>query len=306
MTKPTRADMSSIEVEHNRTDSPPRPSFKSFYFSSGLGYACYYFFRNDWVWSRLTEQEKSFVKQQNDYWNNNNPGYKNPEEYQGQGGQSFRTVGNREESWEGRQLQLFLDRERPRRVLEIGPGSGYYTRQIIDHGSVEEYIATDINVKFLKYIKGAISEHPRCEQVRTEFVQIGELDSLALEVDAIIMLSALHHIPDRERFINHISRLLVKGGSIFFYEPTHSLARIVPLSWSFIVHRWYSTKAVTLRNNYMTHHFCTVAETRNVAKQSGLDFVWWDVKSKLPSRFRRLAAPFSKKMIAVLQKPKHP
>lgn len=281
---------------------PPKFSNRSFYFGSGVGYVCYYFFRNDWVWARLSQQEKDFVKQQNNYWNNNNPGYKNPEQYQGQGGRSFRSLGNRDASWEGLQLKLFLDRERPRRVLEIGPGSGYYTRQIIEHESLEEYISTDINVKFLEYVKSAISEDSRYDHVRTKFVQIDELESLGLEVDAIILLSALHHIPDRAEFINRISKFLSKGGTIFFYEPTHSLARVMQLGWSFILHGWYLTSVVRKRNNYMTHHFCTVSETSNIAKQSGLDFVKWEVESKLPSQFRRIAAPFAKKMIAVLRK----
>lgn len=297
--------MNNISVERDDYDSPPKPVFKSFYFGTGFGYICYYFLRNDWIWPRLTEQEQKFVKQQNDYWNNNNPGYKNPEHYQGQGGQSFRSIGDRENSWEGQQLKLFLERERPRRVLEIGPGSGYYTRQIIECSSVDEYVATDINVKFLEYVDRAIAEHERHDCVRTKFVQMGELDSIGLEVDAIILLSALHHIPDREKFIKNISRLLSKGGGIFFYEPTHSLARIVQLGWSFIVHRWYSTQVVKQRNNYMTHHFCSVSETRNIAQRSGLEFTLWEVKSKLPPRFRRLAAPFARKMVAVLRKPIH-
>jgi len=110
---------------------PPKRSFPSFFFGSGLGYACYYMLRNDWVWALLSEQEKDFVKKHNEYWNNNNPGYKNPDEYQGQQGKSFRTFGDRSASWEGKMIQWFLDKERPRSMLEVGPGSGYFTRQII-------------------------------------------------------------------------------------------------------------------------------------------------------------------------------
>lgn len=296
--------MSISDAEHGKVDVAPRPQFKSFFIGSGLGYVCYYFFRNDWVWSRLTDQERNFVKQQNNYWNNNNPGYRNPEDYQGQGGRSFRTSGDRTASWEGKQLQLFLEKVRPRRVLEIGPGSGYYTRQIIEHSSVEEYVATDINIKFLSYIEEALSERVTHNSVRTKFVEIERLDSLGTEVDAIIMLSALHHIPDRSEFIRQVSKFLVPGGVLFFYEPMHSLARVLQLGWSFIVHRWYSTRVVQRRNNYMTHHFCTVAETKHIAEQVGLNFSFWEVKSKLPQAFRCFAALFSSKMVAVLCKGK--
>jgi SAM-dependent methyltransferase len=296
--------MSTSDAEYGDTAVAPRPQFKSFFIGSGLGYVCYYFFRNDWVWARLTDQERSFVKQQNSYWNNNNPGYRNPEEYQGQGGRSFRTSGDRTTSWEGKQLQLFLEQARPRRILEIGPGSGYYTRQIIEFGSVEEYVASDINLKFLSYIEGALSERVTQKAVRTKFVEIERLDSSGIEVDAIIMLSALHHIPDRAEFIRQVSRYLVPGGILFFYEPMHSLVRILQLGWSFIVHRWYFTSVVQLRNNYMTHHFCTVAETKSIAERAGMDFMFWEVKSKLPQKLRCFAALFSSKMVAALRKVK--
>jgi ubiquinone/menaquinone biosynthesis C-methylase UbiE len=294
--------MSVIANENKKLEQPPKPVFDSFFFGSGFGYICYYFMRNDWVWSRLNNQEKEFVKQHNNYWNNNNPGYKDPSEYQGQGGLSFRSIQDRQSSWEGRQLAKFLEQERPKRVLEIGPGSGYYTRQIIECGSLDEYVATDINAKFLEFIEKAISEHDKGIRIKSKFVQLSDLESTDMQVDAIILLSALHHIPDREIFIKAISRYLTNGGAIFFFEPSHSLARIVQLAWSFALHRWYSTKVVRLRNNYMTHHFCTVSEMRKNAEYAGLKLEAWGVMSKLPDSIKYLAAPFSRKMIAILRK----
>ena len=282
---------------------PPKRSFPSFFFGSGFGYACYYMLRNDWVWALLSDQEKDFVKKHNEYWNNNNPGYKNPEEYQGQQGKSFRTPGDRRASWEGKMIQLFLDKERPRSMLEVGPGSGYYTRQIIDCACVAEYAATDINIGFLGSVEKAISEHPRASSVTTKFLPIDKLEAEGFEVDAIVALSALHHVPDRAEFVKRISNRLTPGGALFFYEPTHSVARLLQLVWSFLRNRWYSTKVVQSRNNYMTHHFCTVAETRAIAEFAGLDLIWWDVNSSLPlPHFRALVAPIAKEMVAVFRR----
>jgi 2-polyprenyl-3-methyl-5-hydroxy-6-metoxy-1,4-benzoquinol methylase len=202
-------------------------SFRSFFFGSGFGYYCYYILRNDWVWSLLSDHEKEFVRQQNDYWNNNNPGYKDPEKYQGQQGRSFSTNDDRCVTWEGRMISEFLQKEKPQRVLEVGPGSGYYTRQVIDCPSVANYYATDINVGFLACVERAIEDHPRASQVTTELVAIERLDEAPFKVDAIIILSALHHIPDRADFMRRIAAKLAPGGAVFLYEPTHSLARVV-------------------------------------------------------------------------------
>jgi SAM-dependent methyltransferase len=290
-------------MKNTEEQKPAIRSFPSFFFSSGFGYACYYMLRNDWVWSRLTDQEKAFVKKHNEYWNNNNPGYKNPEEYQGQQGKSFRTPGDRRVNWEGQMIQLFLDRERPRSVLEVGPGSGYYTRQIIDCDCVVEYVATDINIGFLESVQKAIGDHPRASSVTAKFLPIDKLEAQGFEVDAIIALSALHHVPDRAEFVKWISNRLKPGGALFFYEPMHSMTRVLQLAMSFLLNRWYSTKVIQARNNFMTHHFCTVAETRAIAKFADLDLEWWDVISSLPlPHIRGLIAPVGKSMVATLRR----
>lgn len=283
--------------------SAPTRLFKSFFFDSGLGYFFYYILRNDWVWSFLRDDEKDFIRRQNDYWNNNNPGYKDPDKYQGQQGRSFATNDNRCATWEGRMIQKFLEAERPQRVLEVGPGSGYYTRQIIDCPSVVSYYATDINVGFLKSVERAITAHSRASEVTTELLDIEHLDSAKFSVDAIIILSALHHIPDRSEFVRRIAERLAPGGSVFFYEPTHSLARIFQLSWSFLYNRWYSTKVVLARNNYMTHHFCSVPEMKAIARSADCELEKWDIKSRLPKRLSRwIHRPVGKEMVAVLRR----
>lgn len=286
------------------SESPPKRSFPSFFFGSGLGFFCYHILRNDWVWARLNDQEKTFVKEHNEYWNNNSPGYKNPEEYQGQSGKTIKTLEDRCSTWEGKMIQKFLDAERPSRVLEVGPGSGFYTRQIIDCDAVTTYIATDINVGFLETVKSGISEHPRASEIKTDFVSIDKLDQQEFEVDAIIVLSALHHIPDRPEFIQQITSRLAPGGVLFFYEPTYSFMRVLQLMKSFLLNGWYITKVVETRNNFMTHHFCSVAETRAIARKLGLHLEWYDLKSRLPlPRWRKLVAPFANEMVATLRRP---
>lgn len=288
-----------MQPYHN---APPGPDFPSFFFGTGFGYLCYYMFRNDWVWSRLSETERAFVKTHNEYWNNNAEGYKDPAAYQGQRGQSFFTLGNRLVTWKGREIEKFLLKNRPRRVLEIGPGSGYYSRQIIDQPFVEEYVASDINSGFLDFIESGIREHPRGPSVKFERAMISQTHRIK-SVDAILVLSALHHVPDRPEFVKGLAKLLNPGGVIFFYEPSHSLLRILELVLSFARHGWYRTSVVRRRNNYMTHHFCTVGETKSIARNTGLELVDLNLKSAFPlPKIRAVEAPFAREMTFTLRK----
>lgn len=283
-------------------DAPPRPDFPSFFFGTGLGYVFYHMLRNDWVWSRLSEAERAFVKAHNEYWNNNAKGYKDPIAYPGQDGQSFFTLGNRLATWKGREIENFLLKNRPRRVLEIGPGSGYYSRQIIDQPFVEEYVASDINSGFLDFIESGIREHPRGSSVKFERAMISQTHQIK-SVDAILMLSALHHVPDRPEFVMELAKLLNPEGVIFFYEPSHSLLRILELALSFARHGWYRTSVVRRRNNYMTHHFCTVGETKSIARDTGLELLDLNLKSVVPlPKIRAIEASFAREMTFTLRK----
>lgn len=289
-----------MQLDHDAL--PPKPDFPSFFFGTGFGYVCYYMLQNDWVWSRLSEEERTFVKAHNEYWNNNAEGYKDPVAYQGQRGKSFFTLENRSMTWKGREIEKFLLKNRSRRVLEIGPGSGYYSRQIIDQTFVEEYVASDINSSFLDFIEKGVREHPRGSSVKFERAIISQVHQIK-SVDAILVLSALHHVPDRPEFVNQLAKLLNPGGVIFFYEPSHSFLRALELAMSFARNGWYRTSVVRRRNNYMTHHFCTVGETISIARITGLQLLDLNLKSAFPlPNIRAIEAPFAREMTFTLRK----
>lgn len=299
---PLHLDLHRRTATHHEPAAPPEPTFPSFFFNSGLGYLAYHLLRNDWVWTRMSETERRFVKIHNEYWNNNAEGYKDPATYKGQGGQSFHTVSDRLSEWKGRRIEDFLKKFRPRRVLEIGPGSGYYSRQIIDKSFVEEYVAADINSGFLDFIESGIRAHPRGSLVQFERAAVSDMGGIA-QVDAIIVLSSLHHIPDRPEFVSGLARFLKPGGAMFFYEPTHSFFRILRLLFLFGKYEWYKTDTVRRRNNYMTHHFCTISETRRIAQTTGLDLVDLRLKGLFPfARIAGIRGGFSKEMTFILKK----
>lgn len=222
--------------------------------------------RNDKVWQLLSEEEKEIVNQNNDRHNNVRDDYANPEKYSA--GNSFDREDDRTLSVRGNHLQSFLDNTNPKTILEVGPGSGYYTRQIVNHTSVTHYTGTDINNAFLQFLEPRLKDTQKHKPDFSFNLIHGDFNTLAqmdLKFDAIILLSTVHHIPDRFTLFKRLENLLTSTGKIITMEPCHYIPRRLYLFKKFF--RTYN-KPAHYKNpgNYGTHHFCTIEEYKRVIK----------------------------------------
>lgn len=131
------------------------------------------------------------------------------------------------------------------------------------------YTAVDINKAFLDYLD------PRLAKVRSnkqgfsyELLagDINELDLGEARYDAIVFLSAVHHIPDRLHLLDFLGLLLNPGGKIYTQEPAHYIPRQLYLFKKFM--RTYRHKGYWSNpENYDTHHFCTIEEFEEIASR---------------------------------------
>jgi ubiquinone/menaquinone biosynthesis C-methylase UbiE len=121
----------------------------------------------------------------------------------------------------------FITRERLRetlepvageRVLEVGPGTGYYTLDLADwigpDGTLEVF---DIQQEMLDHTMGRVAE----AGVGNVHATRGDARSLPYEdgsIDAVVLVTVLGEIPDQDRALAEIARVLRPGGRLVVGE----------------------------------------------------------------------------------------
>jgi ubiquinone/menaquinone biosynthesis C-methylase UbiE len=110
-------------------------------------------------------------------------------------------------------------RERPGRALEIGFGAGVYLRALANH--YREVVATDLNHHQLEYVRS------RTADVANLQVLIDDITNSNLpqhSFDLVLCSEVLEHIPDVDRAIAGIRRVIAPGGLLLLSTPQrHSL-----------------------------------------------------------------------------------
>jgi ubiquinone/menaquinone biosynthesis C-methylase UbiE len=112
-----------------------------------------------------------------------------------------------------------LDGERFPAALEIGSGTGYFSLNLLQMGTIERLTATDISPGMLQRLsETAEGLGLEAETVATEAEELPFEDE---SFDLVFGHAVLHHIPDLDRAFAEFRRVLRPGGAIAFCgEPS--------------------------------------------------------------------------------------
>jgi ubiquinone/menaquinone biosynthesis C-methylase UbiE len=104
-------------------------------------------------------------------------------------------------------------------ALEIGAGTGYFTLNLAQLGTIERATATDISPGMLATLDASAAELGL--DVRTVRCEAEELPFEDESFDLVFGHAVLHHIPDLERAFSEFDRVLRPGGTLAFCgEPS--------------------------------------------------------------------------------------
>jgi ubiquinone/menaquinone biosynthesis C-methylase UbiE len=110
-------------------------------------------------------------------------------------------------------------------ALEIGAGTGYFTLNLLQLGTIGRATATDISPGMLSTLRATAERLGlEAETVRTEAERLPFADE---SFDLVFGHAVLHHIPDLSRAFSEFHRVLRPGGTLAFCgEPSRYGDRI--------------------------------------------------------------------------------
>ena len=112
-----------------------------------------------------------------------------------------------------RRVQMLSGHLRPgMAILEIGCGTGYFTRELTRRGA--DIVAIDVSPDLLEIAKAKYS----APNVRYEIQNAYSLTYGDAMFDSVVGSSILHHL-EIEEALREIYRVLKPGGTIYFTEP---------------------------------------------------------------------------------------
>lgn len=254
----------------------------------------YFLLQNRHVWSGLTKKQKKIIFNANVLHNNIREDYKNPELYQK--GLNYNSSVDRGSLYRGKVVEDILGRYNFESILEIGPGAGFITKTLLGTEPLR-YTAVDIVKPFLEYCQKAIANDKsvvtKCDFLHKNISRIPASE----KYDVIVFLSSLHHIPDREEFMNTLIKFCHSKTVIISVEPTHYIQRILRNIKNL---KKFLNKDFINYNNYenlSTHSFLTLNEFKSFKKFEILEY-GFEYSKNLPFKFGRY---FSNEMYVLLK-----
>lgn len=127
--------------------------------------------------------------------------------------------------WLAAALARYVDRgQGPRRVLEVGPGTGAVTREIVARlGRHDQFDLVELNERFAERLRRRFEHEPRFTAVATRARVIhGRVEELAGDPPYDVIVSGLplnnFSVSDVEQILRTFEKLLAPGGTLSFFE----------------------------------------------------------------------------------------
>ncbi len=115
--------------------------------------------------------------------------------------------------WMADTIQPYIGRN----VLEIGAGMGNLTRLLL--AGRKRYVATDIDCEHLERLRNRLSQRPHLETAVLDAADPRGQEQFSGQMDTVVCLNVLEHIPDDLQALRNIRSMLEPGGRAVVLVP---------------------------------------------------------------------------------------
>lgn len=124
-------------------------------------------------------------------------------------------------------------------VVEIGCGSGAFSRAVLSRAVVRDIVLTDVSVDMLRICSRHLERLDLASRVPTTLATYSTAERCFPDAsfDTCVGVQVLHHIPDVNGFLAEALRFLKPGGRALFVEPNRIFIRAVASALADIVAR---------------------------------------------------------------------
>jgi SAM-dependent methyltransferase len=164
---------------------------------------------------------------QPEFYTNNSQYYdRNVNKYEAASWYFFNKYKSQAVSNEIRRCLAFFDTNKPVRVLEIGPGTGYLTSKLVEASNhlKLEYTGVEHSLGMVNHLNSRFLNKLTKFEIIHASVRAEVIDNIepGKSFDLIIGSSILHHLLDYDEVISKLASRIAHGGIIYFVrEPIH-------------------------------------------------------------------------------------
>ena len=171
---------------------------------------------------------------------------------------TFKSDSNRLNYFEGYELNKYLEIFKPKNILEIGSGRGFFSKLLFEKDFIEKIDFFDVS-QDIKILEHDISKMNN--NISVNFYN-NDLNLLKDKYDSIIILNTLHHVNNRKEFFQKLINLSHPYTSIFLSEPTNALVRKHYILKKILYQKEFFTKPMA------THHPISRNEIKRLTKDN--------------------------------------
>jgi ubiquinone/menaquinone biosynthesis C-methylase UbiE len=159
-------------------------------------------------------------------------------------------------------------------VVEIGCGTGSFSRAMIAHRAVDDAVLTDVSTGMLKLCRQHLQRIGIASTVPLTFATYSANEACFRDAvfDTCLGSSVVHHITDVRGFLAEVFRMLKPGGRAFFIEPTLRYHQVVAMAFADILAFLLARNPIYLPERQIFHNW--IAEARKgFLHQGDLEFL---------------------------------